>query len=84
MVFSSVKYRWLFSVFMAENGISCLTDHQGDILNCLNTTEPELFAGNFQKTRWKSYQTFLIFVTDDGDDAVGCSTPVGSGLTQFL
>ncbi len=69
---------------MAENGISCLTDHQGDILNCLNTTEPELFAGNFQKTRSKSYKTFLIFVTDGGDDAVGCSTPVGSGLTQCL
>ena len=41
-----------FSVFMAEEGISCVTDHQGDLLNCLNSTDPELFGGNFQKTSW--------------------------------
>ena len=37
---------------MAEEGITCVTDHQQDILNCLNSTEPDLFAGNFQKTSW--------------------------------
>jgi hypothetical protein len=54
----SIAKKWLliklffFSVFMAEEGIGCVEDHRGDIISCLNSSVPEFFSGNFQKTNW--------------------------------
>lgn len=64
-LFSSVSH--VLAVFMAEKGAECLTDHKEAILQCVNTTFPELYLAQAQGggTRRRSVDPVMIFNEDN-------------------